>query len=132
MSDPAYAIQVALVAALRAVDTEVENRVFDTVPDDADFPYASLGDGQVIPVDEDCGDPSETYVDVNVWTRDVGFPQTKRIAGAYRERLHHGELTIVGHVVDLMEVQTVNYVRDPDGITRHGILSVLIRTTPTA
>lgn len=132
MSDPALAIQIALVGALRAVDCEAEERVFDTVPDNALFPYSSLGNGQVIPVDEDCGDSSETYVDINVWTRDVGFPQTKRIAGAYRDRLHHGELTIEGHVVDLMEVQTINYLRDPDGITRHGILSLLIRTTPAA
>lgn len=132
MSDPAYAIQVALVAALRALDTEVADRVYDTVPDDAGFPYTSLGDGQVIPVDEDCGDPSETYLDIHVWTRDVGYPQTKRIAGAYRDRLHHGDLTIIGHTVDLIEVRSVNYVRDPDGITRHGILSLLVRTTPTA
>ncbi len=130
MSDPSYAIQVAIVAALRALGTEAEARVYDTVPASAAFPYVSLGEGQMIPVDEDCGDPSETYLDIDIWTRDAGFPQTKRIAGAFRERLHHGDLSIAGHVLDLMEVQSVNYVRDPDGITRHGILSVLIRTTP--
>jgi hypothetical protein len=133
MSDPALPIQVALVARLAELPSESEERVYDDVPDEAQriaetgkaWPYTSLGAGQIVPVDEECFDRSSTYIDVNIWSRDIGFPQVKRIAGVYRAALHEQEL-----VLDRMRVEGINYLRDPDGVTRRAQLQLLIETQP--
>lgn len=138
MSDPALPIQIALVSRLAALTSESGERVYDDVPDEAQriaetgkaWPYTSLGAGQIVPVDEVCFDRSSTYIDVNIWSRDIGFPQVKRIAGVYRAALHEQELVIVGHVLDRMRVEGINYLRDPDGVTRRAQLQLLIETQP--
>lgn len=138
MSDPALAIQMALVTRITSLATEAGERVYDDVPAEAQresetgaaWPYISLGNGQMVPVDEECFDRSSTYIDVNVWSRDVGFPQAKRIAGAIRAALHEQELAIAGHVLDRMRVENINYSRDPDGATRRARIELLIETQP--
>ncbi len=138
MSDPALPIQIALVARLAELPSESEERVYDDVPEEAQriaetgkaWPYTSLGAGQIVPVDEECFDRSSTYIDVNIWSRDIGFPQVKRIAGVYRAALHEQELVIAGHVLDRMRVEGINYLRDPDGVTRRAQLQLLIETQP--
>lgn len=138
MSDPSLAIQMALVAKLAALPSESGERVYDDVPDEAQrkaetgeaWPYTSLGAGQLVPVDEECFDRSSTYIDVNVWSQDIGFPQVKRIAGVYRAALHEQELVIAGHVLDRMRVENIAYSRDPDGMTRRARLELLIETQP--
>lgn len=138
MSDPSLAIQMALVAKLAALPSESGERVYDDVPDEAQresetgaaWPYTSLGAGQLVPVDEECFDRSSTYIDVNVWSRDIGFPQVKRIAGVYRAALHEQELVIAGHVLDRMRVENINYSRDPGGVTRRARIELLIETQP--
>lgn len=138
MSDPALAIQMALVARIASLATEAGARVYDDVPAEEQrksttgeaWPYISLGNGQMVPVDEECFDRSSTYIDVNVWSRDIGFPQVKRIAGAIRAALHEKELAIAGHVLDRMRVENIAYSRDPDGMTRRARLELLIETQP--
>lgn len=118
--------------------SESGERVYDDVPDEAQrisetgaaWPYTSLGVGQMVPVDEECFDRSLTYIDVNIWSRDIGFPQVKRIAGAYRAALHEQDLVIVGHVLDRLRVESINYSRDPDGLTRRARIELLIETQP--
>jgi len=138
MSDPAFAIQVALVGRIASLATEAGERVYDDVPSEEQrtsdtgeaWPYISLGNGQMVPVDEECFDRSSTYIDVNVWSRDLGFPQAKRIAGAIRAAVHEQELAIAGHVLDRMRVENINYSRDPDGMTRRARIELLIETHP--
>lgn len=131
-ADPGEALQRALYAFLVALDTEAAGRVFDTVPAAAAFPYISLGPCQVIPIDNDCGERSECYPQIDVWSREVGFPQVKRIAGAIRVALDAGGLAIAGHTVDLIQVRSIDYLRDPDGLTSRARILVDMQTSPSA
>ena len=138
MRDPSLAIQIALVTRLTALATDAGPRIYDDIPPEeqrlqdtgAEFPYVSIGAGQLIPVDEECWDRSSTYFQIDVWTRTVGFPQTKQIAGAIRSALHEKDLTIVGHTLDRMRVESIDYSRDPDGTTRRARLVLLVETQP--
>ncbi len=138
MSDPSLAIQIALVARIGALSAELGGRVYDDVPPEADresetgaaFPYVSLGDGGRVPIDEECFDRSTTTVYVNVWSRAVGFPEVKRIAGAISDGLHENPLEIQGHVLDGLRVEGVRYLREPDGVTRRARLEVSVDTQP--
>lgn len=140
MSDPSLAIQVALVARIAELAAELNGRVYDDVPpfDDrvtntgAGFPYVSLGEGQIVPIDEECFDRTTNFINVNVWSRAVGFPEAKRIAGAIRVGLHEKDLAIAGHVLDSLRVESINYLRDPDGLTRRARLELTVETQPTS
>lgn len=130
MSDPSLAVQGALVLRLRALDTEAGTRVFDRVEPAAAKPYITIGPGQTVPMDETCWDASEVSAQVDVWSDDVGFPQVKRIAGAIRTALHDQYLSIPGHVCDRLEVQSIDYSREADGLTSRARIQLLITTQP--
>lgn len=138
MSDPSLAIQVALVARIAELSAELNGRVYDDVPPldervtntGEGFPYVSLGDGQLVPIDEECFDRTTNFFNVNVWSRAVGFPEAKRIAGAIRDGLHEKDMAIPGHVLDSLRVESINYLRDPDGLTRRARLELTVETQP--
>ena len=140
MTDPQWAVQVALVKRLEAIATAAGERVYDDVPPEADrinatgaaFPYISLGTGSLVPIDEEHFDRSQLDQEINVWSREVGFSEAKRIAGEIRMALHEQDLSIEGHVCDRMRVESVNQMRDPDGKTRRMRISLSIETQPAA
>ncbi|CDZ43193.1 Hypothetical protein NGAL_HAMBI1146_59660 [Neorhizobium galegae bv. officinalis] len=140
MSDPSLEIQIALAGRIAGLATEAGGRVYDDVPPEPDriaatgaaWPYVSFGNGQLVPIDEECFDRSTTFIDVNVWSRAVGFPEAKRIAGAIRMALHEQDLVIQGHVLDRMRVESIDYLRDPDGKTRRARISLSVETQPAA
>jgi hypothetical protein len=140
MSDPTLAIQTALVGRIIALTTEAGERVYDDVPPEAErqadtgagFPYVSIGGLQLVPIDEEHFDRSETSIDINVWTRAVGFPEAQRIAGAIRLALHEQDLQIEGHVLDRMRIENINYMRDPDGKTRRARIALSVETQPAS
>ncbi len=129
-SDPSHALQVALVRELRALGTAAGGNVFDRVPPDDPFPRITFGPWQGIPNDADCYEGTESFVQIDVWSRAVGFPEAKGIAGAIRDRLHNGELDVSGHRVELMLVQSIDTSRDPDGLTSRARISLRILSQP--
>ena len=128
-TDPSLALQGAVVAAIKALATEVGTRVYDRVARDtsgkitATFPYVSLGESDVLGNYADCYDGSDVSLAIHVWSRDVGFPQCKRIASDIRTGLNNAELTLDGHTLELLELERTNYLRDPDGLTSHAVLN---------
>jgi hypothetical protein len=129
MSDPSLALQKALVAALRG-ETDAGVNVFDDVPTSDPFPRITLGEGQTIGDFQDCRDGSEVFIELNVWSRKVGFPEAKTIASQARTILNDADLDLDGHVRDLMEFQDTVYSRDPDGRTRRARMTLRALTQP--
>src|SRR6266540_3637692 len=122
MSDPSLELQAAIVVALRAAPI-ADGRIYDAVPTNAIFPYVSLGDCQVIPDKADCIDGVEVYPQVDVWSRSVGYPETKAITKAVLTALDDQPLTVADFNLVVFEVQDVRYLRDPDGLTRHAAIT---------
>lgn len=130
MSDPSLEVQRALFERLSSLGTAAGSRVFDRVQKNAVYPYVTIGPGQTVPVDETCWDRSEVSVQIDVWSREPGFPEAKAIAGAIRMALHEQSLAILGHSCDRVEVQSINFSRDPDGLTSRARIDVLVTTQP--
>ena len=88
MSDPALAVQKALVGALKADPTLaalVAGRIYDQPPAAAQMPYVSTGEDQVVPDRADGGyEGSDITVTIHAWSRATGFPEVKQIAAAIR------------------------------------------------
>lgn len=127
MSDPSLELQAAIVSKLKndaGVQAVVGQRIYDEVPSNPTFPYISLGDPQVLPDDADCIDGTEIFWQIDGWARDPTFPMPKKIAKAITAALHNQDITVSGYTVVVCELNTTNYLRDPDGITRHCAVSI--------
>lgn len=131
-TDPALALQGALIAAIKAIPTAAGNNVFDSVPSSNPYPRVTVGIGQSVPDPADCRDATESFVQIDAWSRAVGYPEVKTIADLIRGRLHDGALAISGHVLDLMSVELSDYSRDQDGLTSRARLSVRIISSPAS
>lgn len=129
-------LQAAIVAALKAdsavkaiVGQSPNTRVFDNVPRNssgtitADYPLVSLGPKQVVSDDADCITGFEITVQIDCWSRAVGFGEVERLADAVRECLivMTGDSPVVNDLV-LFEFQDMS-IRREEGTTSHAILS---------
>jgi hypothetical protein len=122
MSDPSYAVQAAVYAALTGASPEIaSDRVYDTPPSNPTFPYVTIGEGDTIDDGTGCFDGSEVTVTVDIWSRTASFGEVKLIAGAIRDVLAQ-PLTLANFNNPAGEFVLARWLRDPDGITKHGAL----------
>lgn len=121
---PELELQGVLVSTLKAdagVSALVADRVYDTVPRDAELPYISLGPMIATSDDAECINGFQISLQIDVWSQAVGLPECKRIVDAVRVSLRDTDLTLTDNALVLIEHETSHIQRDPDGITNHGI-----------
>ncbi len=69
--------------------------------------------------------------DVHVWRKEPGLAGSKQVAGAIRDALNDGPLTVTGfHVADL-RIASSRFLRDPGGVHSHAVLSLECRLVET-
>jgi hypothetical protein len=125
MSEVSLMLQAAVIAALKAesnVTNLVAERIYDRVPPTAAFPYVKYGDDQVLDDSADCVIGSEVFFNLHVWSKTVGKPETKRIAGAIRDTLDEAALTIADHNLVNLHFREFRAFDDPDPTFNHGIV----------
>lgn len=130
MIDPSLALQKAIRDAIDAGVPEIGGRVFDTPPLDAAYPYVTIGEGQVLDDRADCYRGSEIYLDIHVWSRAVGFPEAKRIAGGIRDCVDDADLILDGHSLEMIRFRDQRALRDPDGVSSHIAMTFRALTQP--
>ncbi|MFC7399588.1 DUF3168 domain-containing protein [Chelatococcus sp. GCM10030263] len=122
-----HALQAAAVAALKAdaaLAALIAGRVFDRVEPNAVFPYVNLTGFQLVQDDADCVDGAEVFFDVHVWSQAVARTEAAEIAGAVRSVLHGADLVLPGFDLLLIEHRDTRYLRDPDGVINHAVVTV--------
>lgn len=129
MTDPALAIQRALIDRLRG-QTDARDSVFDTPPADGIWPRIVLGPSQSRPERADCYDGTETFVDLHIWSRDVGYVQVKTIAGQVRGLLDDWDMPLDGHVCDLALIEDVRFLRGEAPHVSRAIVTLKIQSQP--
>lgn len=123
MSDPALAMQAAVINALRgsaALRSIVAERVYDYAPGDepgatTTFPYVSFGESTTESERADCLDGTVHTFTVYAWSQAKGYPESKRIAAAIRDALHEATLSVEGFNLHDLACQTTDYARGEDG-----------------
>ncbi len=129
MSAPALVFQGAVRAAIAAAVPSVP--VMDRVPGAGDpYPRIVIGESQGLPNRADCMDGMEIYLDIHVWSHAVGQVEVKTLADAVVTALDDVDLTLTGHVLDLLLLNGERYLRDPDGRTSHAVLTFRALTHP--
>lgn len=120
-------LQGAIINRLKAdpaIVALVGTRVFDSVPASAPFPYISYGASDALQADAECIRGIDIDVQIDVWSRAVGFPEAKKINGAVRNALHGVDLPLATNALVFLEHRQTATRRDPDGLTSHGIVQL--------
>lgn len=129
MSAQAWACQTAVVGAIASL---AGGRVYGDAPASVVFPWIEVARAQSIPDDTTAetggadGGVSD-FFDLHIWSRYAGDREVLEIVDGISGRLHGATLAIDGRASALAWIRGVRGIlRDPDGITRHGIVSVEI------
>lgn len=130
MSSYAWACQQSLKALLTTPPIAAGG-AFDDAPETVTFPWIEIGDAQIIPDDSGAAnggsdDGVSDFYDLHIWSRYRGKKEVMEIVDAVHARMHGATLTIPGRASALAWVRAARVIRDPDAITRHGIISVEI------
>ena len=123
---PLSEVQAAMFAALVPALAPVP--VLDAAGPNQAYPYVTIG--------EVVGDQADTLNEqgvnlawtVHVWSRQSGMQETQQLMARVKDALDRQRLPATGFQwVDTvwMNAQTL---RDPDGVTRHGILRFTVAT----
>lgn len=126
MASPSLELQGAIVARLKTssdVTASIGGRVYDAVPTNAVFPYVTVGEGEETSEDVDCIDGFEISLDIDVWSRAVGFPEAKRIAQEIRASLKSSDLSLTENALVFFRHRQTRFMRDPDGLTSHAVMT---------
>ncbi len=119
-------LQRTIWAALTAAPAIAGGRVFDRAPavESRVFPDVTIGNEQVLDDGNSCGDGWEVIVDIHVWSRpSTGSKlEAKALAADVAERLT-GPLSMPGFVVVDVRQENRQTLDDPDGITKHAVLT---------
>lgn len=140
MSDPSLALQqlirgrlsgdaatTALVPATSILDRNHRPEL---------FPSIIIGEGQSV-----LGDyiqdsyHDEAFIDVHIWVSETGLSTAKAIAGAVKDAIITGPWSIEGYYASNVRTVSARYMRDPDGVLSHTVLTVkgiLIELPPAA
>lgn len=124
----AIRLRLLAVPELTAI---VGNRVFDRPTQGVTFPYVQLGESQVLPFEAQCVVGVEVFLTIHAWARDGwAGDQVRDMCAAVYGALHAQSFSLGPvHRLQLIEHQSTRVLRDPDGITRHGIIDFRADTT---
>jgi len=126
MTSPTYELQGQIVTLLKAspeLTALIGGRIYDRVPESPTFPYVSFGPSDEISDDADCIDGFEVTMQLDVWSRAVGFPECRRIVDAVRKALPEGGILLADNALVTFNHRISRVFRDPDGLTSHGAMT---------
>lgn len=127
-------LQKAIHASLVADPTlsaSVSGRIFDRPPQDAAFPFVSLGDTDIEPDRAGSDGAAIHRLAFSVWSRARGRRETKEIMSAIDEVLQDASLTLADHVLVTLQLEraSVSYAVEAEAL--RGRLIFRAYTEPT-
>ena len=96
--------------------------VFDDVPEGTDFPYVTIGEEMALDYGTHDVDGSEVTINVHTWSQYSGAKETKTLMDRIHDLLHASILRVTGFNLINLRFEFSDVLRDPDGITRHGVM----------
>jgi hypothetical protein len=127
MASYSWDLQTAIYAALVGASIPGVSKIVDAKiadPKKADFPFIEIGEMQTIQDDVTCADGTQDVTDIHVWSRYRGQKQVKQTMGAVHDALHNTTLTVSGLSSCHAFVESERVITDPDGLTRHGVVTI--------
>lgn len=126
-------LQQAIYSALLAdtgLSALVINRIYDDVPQNATFPYVTLGEVTVREWSTASDVGAEHSLVLHAWSRAHGRKEVKEILGAISNVLDQTVLTVIGFQLINLQFVSADMRREKDGETYHGIIRLRAITEP--
>ena len=134
-------LQLALFDRLNAIvagDPELTGLAFhadvvqpDFPENDEAFPFCTFGVDATTPFNTKSWVGTSVIASIDIWSRERNFIETKTISDALWANLDNSPLTLrvaaTGEAF-MMTVVGADFMHDPDGVTKHGNLTVRILT----
>ena len=133
--DPSVSLHRAIIAGLKAdagMIAIVGDRVYEDPPATPVKPYVTTGPMDVVPEVADEYEGSTTTFQVDGWAEGPGGNSMRQLGRAIRTALHEVQLTLTENqrLVSLT-VEMTRYMKEPDGITRHVVVTGTALTEPS-
>ena len=131
MAEAELEVQKAIFDALAAAGATP----YDRIPLGAVFPYWGISDCHVMGDLAQGYDGSEVHCTLHGWSRAVGKVEIKAQAGLVRRTLAPlaggpPPFALVTHQLITWTYESTLYLDDPDGITRHAVVTIQYLTRP--
>jgi hypothetical protein len=94
--------------------------IFDQPPQGTLFPYVTIGDMIASEVSNLAVGGADYKFNIHIWSREAGHKQTADILKTIYELLHHGNISVAGQTLTVMQVISSSILLENDGITYHG------------
>lgn len=124
MSVGQFALQSSIYTALNvsAITSTLACGVYDEVIEGNSYPFITLGEETAIDYSTNNLVGAETTINIHIWSRYKGSKQTKEIMDKVHDLLHDVSLSVSGVNLINLRFEYSDIMRDPDGITRHGVM----------
>jgi hypothetical protein len=96
------------------------------------FPCIIIGDGQTLPGDGVARNDYVTHADLHIWQKETSLVGVKQVAGAIRQVLSDRFYDLDDHRVGDLYIESSRFIRDPDGLHSHGIVTLCARLIEVA
>ena len=120
-----FALQTAIYSALSGDSTLTSTLscgVYDDTPEESAFPFIVIGEDTTTEYGTADVDGGSTTVTIHVWSQYKGSKEAKNIIDRVHPLLHDSSLSQTGFNLVNMRYEFSDVLRDPDGVTRHGII----------
>ncbi len=130
MADTSLEVQTEIVKLLKAsnaITAIVKTRIYDTVPDKANFPYINVPPFDSPTEETKDKDGQEHNLQIDTWSRTSGQKQSRELIKAIRTAVHRVPFTITDATVLFSRVTNTRVLMDSDKRTIHGIVEMQIK-----
>tara|TARA_X000001382_G_scaffold62661_1_gene43310 strand:- start:957 stop:1364 length:408 start_codon:yes stop_codon:yes gene_type:complete len=120
-----FALQSRIYATLNGdsnLTSTLGASIYDDVPQGSAYPFVSIGEEQSNEYGTMDLDGMDTALTIHVWSRYDGAKQTKDILDRIHTLLHDSSLSVTGFNLVNLRFEFSDIMRDPDGVTRHGVI----------
>ena len=125
MSIGQFALQTTIYSTLSSDNTltsTLGSGVYDEVVEGATYPFVALGEETAIDYGTKDINGGETTINVHIWSQYKGSKETKQIMDRIHDLLHDSNLSVTGFNLINLRFEFSDILRDPDGVTRHGVM----------
>jgi Protein of unknown function (DUF3168) len=124
MNDPSLSVQATIIKRLNAAQVLPQHTIFDRGGRPEIFPCIIVGEAHTIYPDYSNNFHIQTVADLHVWTKEADLVSAKLIAGRARAAIFKAPWLVEGFRCINLRIETSRFLRDPDGIHSHAVLSV--------
>ena len=119
-----FAFQQAIFTTLNvaAITDTLSCGVVDEVKQNQAYPFIAIGEETAIDYSTKDIDGGEYTVNIDIWSQYKGSKECKQIMDKVHDLLHDSSISVTGFNLINVRFEYSDIMRDPDGVTRHGIM----------